>query len=110
MAKARYKKTLNDMDRLWIDHNQEMSIADLSKKLKTTADTVRDYKEQEVEAEAAPEHVTTTKDPGKKDHFARKGGAIVMTEAQSYTNNHSKQGKAEHLASCIHTFKSKDSD
>ena len=43
---AKYKQTLNDMDRLWIDHNPEMPVADLSKKLRAKADTIREYQEE----------------------------------------------------------------
>lgn len=103
---AKYKKTLNDMDRLWIDHNKEMPIGELSKKLKATADTIRDY--QEI-TQAAKQHITTTKTEGK-NHFAKKGGAIVMTEAQSYANNNTKPGRPEHMKGCVHTFETKDND
>tara|TARA_R110000824_G_scaffold143199_1_gene310728 strand:+ start:2125 stop:2448 length:324 start_codon:yes stop_codon:yes gene_type:complete len=106
---AKYKQTLNDMDRLWIDHNPEMPVADLSKKLRAKADTIREYQEEQAN-KPAPQHVTTTKAVVKKNHFAKKGGAIVMTEAQSYANNESKPGKPEHMKGCVHTFETPDND
>lgn len=104
---AKYKKTLNDMDRLWIDHNAETPIADLSKKLRVTADTIRDYQETTREAKS---HITTTKTVANKNHFAKKNGAIVMTEAQSYVNNNSTAAKPEHMKGCVHTFETPDND
>lgn len=103
---TKYKKTLNDMDRLWIDHNPEMSIDDLSKKLKTVASVIRNYKDT---PKPAPEHVTTTKST-VKNKFARKGGAIVMTEAQSEVGDNVKISRPEYMKSCVHTFNTKDND
>lgn len=94
------------MDRLWIDHNKEMPVADLSKKLKATADTIRAYQEATA---AAKQHVTTTKTENK-NQFAKKGGAIVMTEAQSQIGDSSKTSRPEYMKSCVHTFESKDND
>jgi len=94
------------MDRLWIDHNPEMSIDDLSKKLKTVASVIRNYKDT---PKPAPQHVTTV--TTVKNKFARKGGAIVMTEAQSEVGDSvSKVSRPEYMKSCVHTFNTKDHD
>jgi hypothetical protein len=103
----KYKNTLNDMDRLWIDHNPDMSIDDLSKKLKTVANAIRTYKDT---PKAAPEHITTTKKSPARNRFAKKGGAIVMTEAQSQIGDSSKSSRPEYMKSCVHTFDTKDND
>lgn len=102
---AKYKKTLNDMDRLWIDHNEDASVDTLSKKLKATAETIRKYREDK----PAPSHQTTTT-VKKKNAFAKKGGAVVMTEAQSQIGDTVKHSKPEYMKTCVHTFDSKDND
>jgi hypothetical protein len=100
----KYKKTLNDMDRLWIDHNKEMGVDDLSKKLKATADTIREYQDNK----PAPQHITTTK--SKPNRFAKKGGAVVMTEAQSELSDTTRRSRPEYMKSCVHTFDTKEED
>jgi hypothetical protein len=97
---AKYKNTLNEVDRFWIDHNPTMSTDELSKKLQTTAATIKHYKA----SKPAVEHITTT-----KTSFIKKGGATVMTQAQSEKGDAVK-ARPGHMDSCVHTFNVKDEE
>jgi len=76
---SKLKRTLNDVDRYFIAGNKEMTDKELSMKLRVVIKSIRDYRD----TLSAEKHVAPTKQEKKKDYFARKGGAVVMTEAQS---------------------------
>jgi hypothetical protein len=94
---SKYKKTLNDVDRFFIDGNKQMTPTELSKVLNITVGAIRKHRD----AQPAQEVVTTT----KADKFARRGGAIVMTEAQSMIGDGAKRSSVKDMSSCVHTIR-----
>lgn len=76
MADEKNKRTLNIVDKYYIDGNPTMKISDLSRILKIEVESIKKYKDSKSRESVAQVKPT-------KGAFARKGGAIVMTQAQS---------------------------
>lgn len=76
MAKDTEKRTLNDVDRFYIDNNPTMTLRELSQKLKIQTETIKRHRESRDTKHVAPSNV-------RKVGFKQQGQALVMTAEAS---------------------------
>lgn len=76
MADEKIKRTLNIVDKYYIDGNPTMKLSDLSRILKIETESIQKYRDSKNREHVAPSRPN-------KGAFGRKGTAVVMTQMQS---------------------------